>query len=82
MTHVYIVRRESAEGLEIDCFTDYQLAQRWAATVDAEVEEESILDIDDILLMEESYRGEELEECDTCEALHHPDFLGHEEEEP
>jgi hypothetical protein len=55
MTHIYIVRRED----EMDCFTDYALAQRWAAIVDAEIEEEGIIDEETFALMANSYYGEE-----------------------
>lgn len=55
MENVWVVQRPSEDGTEIDIFTDYQLAQEWAAHVDSEVEEEPIIDRETFELMKESY---------------------------
>jgi len=41
---IYIVIRESAEGSEVDCFTDRALAEEWAGHCDGELREEFIID--------------------------------------
>lgn len=41
---IYVVRRDSAEGPEVDCFTDLTLAKRWAKHIGARVEVEYPID--------------------------------------
>jgi hypothetical protein len=41
---IYIVRRDSADGLEIDCFADLAKAEQWAEHIGAGVETEQTLD--------------------------------------
>lgn len=46
LNFVYIVRRESADGPEVDVFTDSDLADKWAEAIGSTVEEEGIIDED------------------------------------
>lgn len=41
---VYLVLRDSADGQEIDAFTDYELAKEWAQFIGSEVQEENRID--------------------------------------
>lgn len=55
MTNIYIVRRESADGPEMDCFTDPSLAQEWAEYIGSAVEEECIIEADTLDDMKRSW---------------------------
>jgi hypothetical protein len=58
--HIYIVRRESADGPQNDVFTDFALAQEWANIIGAErVEEEPIIDRS---FLDEMKRAHEVDE--------------------
>lgn len=46
MSDVYVVLRDSAEGLEVDVFHDEAKARTWADACGGELREESALDDD------------------------------------
>ena len=56
---VYIIRRESAEGLEVDVFTDEGLAKEWAAIVGVQVTTEHPIDRSILNAMKQAYVGTE-----------------------
>lgn len=62
---IYIVRRESAEGLEVDTFTDPTLAQEWADCIGEVVETEQTIDRDTLDAMKESRLDNENDENDN-----------------
>lgn len=43
---IYIVARDSADGPELDVFTDLTLAQEWAGYIGASVQEENTIERD------------------------------------
>ena len=53
---VYIVRRDSADGPEIDCFEDRGLAEQWAKHIYSTVEEENTIDKAMLKELKKSYR--------------------------
>ena len=56
---IYIVERESADGLETDCFLDWKLATRWAKVCGGNVKEENTWDTEFLKEMTDTYYGEE-----------------------
>ncbi|MEQ1843974.1 MAG: hypothetical protein ABL983_00170 [Nitrospira sp.] len=52
---LYIIRRKSADGLEIDVFTDEALATEWAALVGVDVTTEHPIDRTILNAMKETY---------------------------
>lgn len=41
---IYVVRRDSVDGLEVDCFLDLHNAETWAKATGNKVEVENTLD--------------------------------------
>lgn len=64
METIFVVERNSVDGLERDYFTDYLLATRWARMNRAKVIEEPILTHDDVRAMAQ-YLPSETEDSDT-----------------
>jgi hypothetical protein len=56
---VSIVHRDSADGPEVDVFTDDALAQEWAEHIGSTVTEECIIDRTTLNAMKKSYEEEE-----------------------
>lgn len=56
---VYIVYRESAEGLEADVFTDESLAKEWAYCLGVNVDTQYPIDRSTLDAMKESREGVE-----------------------
>lgn len=52
---LYIIRRESADGLEVDVFTNEALATEWAALIGVDVTTEHPIDRTILNAMKESY---------------------------
>lgn len=56
---IYIVERESGDGLETDCFTDWELAKQWADVCGGQVREENTWDADFTKEMIQTYTEED-----------------------
>lgn len=67
MDTIFVVERNSADGLERDYFTNYLLATRWARINRSKVIEEPILTHDDVRSMEQ-YLPSEMEDSDTWDS--------------
>jgi hypothetical protein len=59
MATVYIVCRDSADGPEMDCFDDPDLAQEWAERIGSRVQEEQTIGRQTLRLMMQNYPVEE-----------------------
>lgn len=51
---IFVVRRDSIDGLEVDCFLEQEKAERWAKWINSRVEVENTLD-DSLPALFESY---------------------------
>lgn len=54
---LFIIRRESADGLEVDVFTDEELAKEWATVVGVDVSTEHPVTRTILTAMKEAYVG-------------------------
>lgn len=67
MDTIFVVERQSVDGVEYDYFTDYLLATRWARITHSRVTEEPILTHDDVRAMEQYYPSE-MEDSNTWDS--------------